>query len=185
MVQISLTTILALAATVQGACTKGPAINDATVDLIKEFEGFVASPKPDPIGLPTVGYGHLCKTKGCKEVPYKFPLTKDTATKLLKKDVAGFQNCITKVTNNKVKLNDNQYGALVSWSFNVGCGNAQSSQLVKRLNKGESPAKVLPAELPKWRMGGGKVLPGLVRRRAAEVKLSKAKTTKGALPTKC
>jgi len=44
MVQISLTTLLALAATVQGACNKGPAINGKTVDLIKEFEGFVASP---------------------------------------------------------------------------------------------------------------------------------------------
>jgi lysozyme len=68
------------------ACT-GPNINAATVALIKEFEGFVASPAPDPIGLPTVGYGHLCKTSGCGEVPYSFPLTQATASQLLASDL--------------------------------------------------------------------------------------------------
>lgn len=65
----------------------GPDVNTATLNLIKEFEGFVPRPAPDPIGLPTVGYGHLCQTKGCTEVPYPFPLTQDTATKLLKQDL--------------------------------------------------------------------------------------------------
>lgn len=68
------------------ACT-GPNVNAATVALIKEFEGFVKSPEPDPIGLPTVGYGHLCQTKGCGEVPYSFPLTESTATSLLMSDL--------------------------------------------------------------------------------------------------
>lgn len=68
------------------ACT-GPSVNVATVALIKEFEGFVESPAPDPIGLPTVGYGHLCQTKGCSEVPYSFPLSKATASQLLASDL--------------------------------------------------------------------------------------------------
>jgi hypothetical protein len=68
------------------ACT-GPPINAATLALIKEFEGFVASPVPDPIGLPTVGYGHLCQTSGCAEVPYAFPLSTTTASALLGSDV--------------------------------------------------------------------------------------------------
>lgn len=89
------------------------------------------------------------------------------------------------MTNTKAKLNANQYGAIVSWSFNVGCGAAQSSQLIKRLNTGESPNKVLAAELPKWVHGNGKVLPGLVRRRNAEIALAKKATTVGALPEKC
>jgi lysozyme len=62
-------------------------VTDKTIELIKGFEGFVPSPSPDPIGLPTVGYGHLCKTKGCAEVPYKFPLTEETATELLHDDL--------------------------------------------------------------------------------------------------
>jgi hypothetical protein len=67
-------------------CT-GPSVNSATVSLIKEFEGFVASPAPDPIGLPTVGYGHLCQTSGCSEVPYSFPLSQSTASQLLSSDL--------------------------------------------------------------------------------------------------
>lgn len=67
-------------------CT-GPDVNDGTVALVKEFEGFVASPEPDPIGLPTVGYGHLCTSEGCAEVSYDFPLTEETAVKLLHDDL--------------------------------------------------------------------------------------------------
>lgn len=89
------------------------------------------------------------------------------------------------MTNSKAKLNLNQYGALVSWSFNVGCGAAKSSQLIKRLNNGENPNTVLPAELPKWVHGGGKVLPGLVRRRNAEIALAKKSGSGAALPAKC
>ena len=64
-----------------------PDVNAATVALIKEFEGFVKSPAPDPIGLPTVGYGHLCKKTGCSEVPYPFPLTEAQAVALLQTDL--------------------------------------------------------------------------------------------------
>lgn len=83
------------------------------------------------------------------------------------------------------KVNKNQYGALVSWSFNVGCGAAQGSQLVKRLNKGQKVNTVLSEELPKWVHGGGQVLPGLVRRRKAEIALAKKKTDAKALPPTC
>ena len=65
----------------------GPDVNAATITLIKQFEGFVPKPAPDPIGLPTVGYGHLCKTKGCSEVKQGFPLSEASATDLLKSDL--------------------------------------------------------------------------------------------------
>jgi GH24 family phage-related lysozyme (muramidase) len=79
-------------------------------------------------------------------------------------------------------LNANQYGALVSWAFNVGGGNVQSSTLLRRLNAGEAPNTVIAQELPKWNQAGGQVLPGLVRRRAAEVSLAQTGTSVGALP---
>jgi len=163
------------------ACT-GPTINAATVALIKEFEGFVKSPAPDPIGLPTVGYGHLCQTKGCTEVPYSFPLTEAQATSLLMTDVKRFQQAITLDTASGVVLNANMYGALVSWAFNVGTGNEASSTLIKRLNAGEDELTVIKEELPKWNKAGGEVLPGLTRRRQAEVDLASTATSVKALP---
>jgi lysozyme len=88
--------------------------------------------------------------------------------------------------NDKVTLNMNEYGALVSWAFNVGCGGAQSSTLVKRLNNGEKSTVVLPAELVKWVDGNnGQVIPGLVKRRDAEIALSKTATSDPGLPPKC
>ena len=82
-------------------------------------------------------------------------------------------------------LNANQYGALVSWAFNVGCGNVGSSTLIERLNKGEDPGTVASDELPQWNKGGGEVLPGLERRRGAEVDLFNSPTDDAALPAAC
>jgi lysozyme len=81
-----------------------------------------------------------------------------------------------------VVLNANQYGALVSWTFNVGPANVESSTLLRRLNAGETPNTVIAEELPKWNKAGGQVLAGLVRRRAAEVSLAQTSTGAGALP---
>lgn len=102
--------------------------------------------------------------------------------KLLQKDLAVAQNCITLQTASSVVLNANQYGALVSWAFNVGCANSKTSTLIKRLNAGDKPNTVCAEELPKWKYAGGVVLDGLVRRRAAEVALCKTATSATALP---
>ncbi|CAA7266089.1 unnamed protein product [Cyclocybe aegerita] len=162
-----------------------PPVNGATVNLIKEFEGFVPTPEPDPIGLPTVGYGHLCQTEGCAEVPYPFPLTLETASELLNADLVTYMMCIARDIVDTVQLNDNQYGALVSWAFNVGCTNTGGSTLIRRLNAGEDPNLVAAEELPKWRLAGGVILPGLVRRRAAEVALFQTPSFVVAHPPPC
>ncbi|KAM5474343.1 putative lysozyme [Microsporum audouinii] len=163
----------------------GPDVNDEAIALIKHFEGFVPRPAPDPIGLPTVGYGHLCRTKGCGEVPFPFPLTEESATELLHQDVKSPQQSITLSTADSVVLNANQYGALVSWAFNVGGGAAKKSSLIKRLNQGQDVDTVIREELPLWNKAGGQVLPGLVRRRKAEVELAMEHTDDGALPVDC
>lgn len=104
---------------------------------------------------------------------------------LTKASLQKFEKCITAMVKSNVKLNKNQYGALVSWSFNNGCGAAKTSTLIKRLNKGEAPNTVISQELPKWVYAGGKKLNGLVRRRKAEVALAKKATTEKALPKSC
>lgn len=178
-------TICAIAATaifvpfIEGYCTK---INQAGLNLISEFEGFVPSPKPDPVGKLTVGYGHLCQRRGCSEVPHYFPLTKHEAQLLLNKDLTRFTRCLAGYISNRVKLNQNQWAALVSWTFNEGCGQVKTSSLVRRLNKGQTPNTVAAQELPKWKYAGGRVMPGLVRRRAAEVRLFRTHSPKEAHP---
>ncbi|KAI0402047.1 lysozyme [Xylaria palmicola] len=184
MVRLAVTSATLLAATIASACT-GPAVNQATIDLISEFEGFSADVYDDPTGNPTVGYGHLCQQSGCSEVPYSIPLSEADGKKLLADDVIPPQDCITTQTAAGVTLDANQYGALVSWAYNVGCGNAGSSSLIARLNDGEDPQTVIAAELPLWNKSGGQVLPGLTRRRAAEVDLASSATSDPALPAGC
>ncbi|KAL0956662.1 hypothetical protein HGRIS_002794 [Hohenbuehelia grisea] len=172
---------IVLAATVglaQAACP--PTINAATQSLIKQFEGFVPSPAPDPIGLPTVGYGHLCQTSSCSDAGFAFPMTEAQATTLMLRDSTTFTACLRSAI--RVALNANQFGALSSWAFNEGCANARSSTLVSRLNAGENPNTVAAQELPRWNLAGGVVQPGLVRRRAAEVSLFQTATTAAAIP---
>ncbi|QDS76536.1 hypothetical protein FKW77_006119 [Venturia effusa] len=166
-----------------GASCGTPTVNAATLTLIKEFEGFSPRPYKDPDGHPTIGVGHLCSSASCSEIPYSIPLSVSDGEKLLQSDLKVARTCITKDVH--VKLNANQFGALVSWAFNVGCGGAGSSTLVKRLNAGENPNTVAGEELPKWNKGDGGVLPGLTRRRKAEVDLFKTGGSGPALPPSC
>jgi lysozyme len=95
------------------------------------------------------------------------------------------QNCITTDTAESVVLNANQYGALVDWAFNEGCGNVGSSTLISRLNAGDDPNTVAEQELPLWVYSDGQELPGLVKRRQAEITLFTTATSDGALPAPC
>ncbi|KAF9005213.1 lysozyme-like domain-containing protein [Cyathus striatus] len=158
-------------ASASSCAASAPSINDATINLIKQFEGFVPSPAPDPINLPTVGFGHKCQKKDCAEVSFSFPLSQSTASLLLQSDSQKFTSCLNNLIDNTVTLNDNQFGALTAFAFNVGCGTVQSSTLLKRLNAGDDPNTVAAQELPKFNKAKGNVLAGLTRRRAAEVSL--------------
>ncbi|ENH69292.1 Lysozyme [Fusarium oxysporum f. sp. cubense race 1] len=164
---------------------RAPKSNAATVNLIASFEGFRPDVYNDPTGNPTVGYGHLCDAPQCSEVKYPVPLSVANGKKLLADDMKEFEVCITAMLNSKARLNRNQYGALISWAFNMGCGNAESSILVGRLNNGEDPNSVISQELPQWVYASGQRLPGLVLRRNAEIELAQKPTRRRALPKRC
>ncbi|GMK54268.1 hypothetical protein CspeluHIS016_0108540 [Cutaneotrichosporon spelunceum] len=157
-------------------------LNAAGIALLKEFVGFVPSPAPDPINLPTVGYSHQCMQDHCAEVPYSFPLTEATATLLLNDDVPRYTSCLGDMLGN-VRLNDNQWAALTSLMFSMGCGQAEESTAISRLNAGEDPVAVVGSEFPGWVHTGGNVFPGLVRRRDAEVALFNTPSEKEAHPS--
>ncbi|KAF2093586.1 lysozyme-like protein, partial [Rhizodiscina lignyota] len=179
-------------------CTKGsssgggsgcgtPTVNAAGISLIKTYEGFVPTVSADPVGYPTVGYGHKCQKANCAEVTeagYTFPLTKATASELLMSDLKGYGACLAQYCP-KCTLNANQYAALVSWTMNIGCSQMESSTLIKDLNAGDNVDSTCASQLPQWDQSKGGVLPGLVNRRAAEVKLCQTATETGALPEKC
>lgn len=144
-------------------------ISQKGIDLIKSFEGVRLESYPDPAtgGEPiTIGYGHTgANVKLGQKITYA------EAERLLKVDLKRFEKGVAD-TFKGVVIEQATFDALVSFAFNCGIGALQSSTLCKRILSGEDPYTVLPEELPKWVKGAGKVMPGLVKRRKAEVLLA-------------
>ena len=128
------------------------------IDLIKKYEGCRITAYVDSAGVWTIGYGH---TKNVKEGD---KITQDQADKSLIGDLTEAENCINAVC--RKELTQNQFDALVSFVFNVGCGAFRASTLLKYINKGEFTQAAL--EFPKWNKSVGKVLDGLTKRRESE-----------------
>jgi lysozyme len=134
-------------------------ISQAGKDLIISFEGIRLEAYKCPAGVWTIGVGSTVPAVHAGEV-----ITKQQALARFDKDLAKFENAVDRLV--KVPLTQNQFDALVSFTFNVGEGALAKSTLLKKLNAGDYDA--VPSELMKWTKGGGKELPGLVRRRRAE-----------------
>ncbi len=122
------------------------------IELIKSFEGCHLTSYQCPSGVWTIGYGHTAGV--CKGMS----ITQAKAEEYLKADIAKFEKY---VTNTGLKLNQNQFDALVSFTYNCGNGN------LKKLINGRSLAQIAEAMLL-YNKSRGKVLSGLVRRRQSE-----------------
>ena len=147
-------------------------VPQSAIELAKRFEGFEKRVKRGteiaavsyvcPAGFWTIGYGHLCAQDHS-------PITRDEAEAYLAQDLvkalsATLRYCPVLATEPEGRL-----AAIVDFTFNLGAGRLQTSTLRRRINQRDwsSAAK----ELRRWVNGGGKVLPGLVTRREAEVLL--------------
>ena len=143
-------------------------VNEAGVALVKKFEGFSAKAYLCPAGKPTIGYGATFYADGKPVTLKDKPITDAEAVKLLQALLAQFAAKLKPLI--KVDLNDNQFSALVSFAYNVGIGNFQSSTLLKHVNAGKFDQAA--NEFLKWskaRVNGVlQPLPGLVKRRVAE-----------------
>lgn len=140
--------------------------NDAGVALIKEFEGLRLESYPDPAhgwDVPTIGYGHT-SAAGTPKVTRGMKITAAEADTILRRDLGQYENAVKEAV--KVPLNENQFAALVSFTFNLGPGNLRKSTLLQKLNSRDYAGAA--KQFPKWNRAGGKVLPGLTRRREAE-----------------
>lgn len=126
--------------------------SNAGINLIKKFEGCKLTAYKDAVGVWTIGYGH---TSGV--VP-GMKITQLAADNFLKKDLEKFE---VYVNNLKMSLSQNEFDALVSFTYNCGQGNLQ--KLVKGRNKTEIANALLY-----YNKAGGKVLAGLTKRRKEE-----------------
>lgn len=137
----------------------------SALNIIKQFEGCVLKAYPDPGtgGDPwTIGWG---TTRG---VSAGMVITQDQADLMLEEDVNATAQGVTNAVT--VPLNQNQFDALTSFTYNVGIGNFRNSTLLTLLNQGDYEGA--GGQFYHWNKGGnGQVLPGLVRRRGAEAAL--------------
>jgi lysozyme len=134
-------------------------ISQAGIDLIKRYEGFVSKPYLCPAGVWTVGYG---STRGVtRDTP---PVTKEQAEEILRRDVESAEAAVMRLCPSLKK--QNRFDAIVSFTFNLGAGALQRSTLRQKINRKDHLD--VPPELMKWIYAGGRKLPGLVARRAAE-----------------
>lgn len=141
-------------------------INAAGLALIQQWEGKRLVAYKDPVGIWTIGYGHT-DAAGPPRVTPGLTLTEAEALGILKRDLGQYERAVEAAVT--VDLTDNQFAALVSFCFNVGPANFAKSTLLKKLNAGDAAS--VPRELMKWNKAGGKALPGLTNRRAAEAGL--------------
>jgi GH24 family phage-related lysozyme (muramidase) len=136
-------------------------IDADTLALLKQWEGLRLTAYQDVGGVWTIGYGHTDTVKA------GMVITEAGAEQLLRADLGRFEAAVSDAV--KVPLTDAQFGALVSWAFNVGVTAMQDSTLVRKLNAGDYAA--VPAELARWNKVKGKTVAGLANRRAAEAGL--------------
>ena len=134
------------------------------IDLIKGFEGFRAEPYLCPAGIATIGYGSTRYADGDAVTLDDDPITSRDAGVLLLKTLKSYEQGVSEAVS--VPLTQGQFDALVSFAYNVGVGKLKGSTLLRKLNAGDY--KSAATEFDKWTHGGGQVLPGLVKRRAAE-----------------
>lgn len=148
--------------------------NQAGINLIKEFEGLRSKAYLDPVGVPTIGYGHT-RTVTLKDVTSGRRITEAHAEILLKDDMIDAEEAVERYID--VDLNDDQFAALVSFTFNLGAGSLRDSTLRRTLNAGSYAS--VPGQLNRWVKAGGRTLTGLVRRRKAEGELFNRLSVKG------
>ena len=135
--------------------------SDKGIEFIKRHEELRLKAYQCPAGVPTIGYGH---TKG---VRLGQVITEAEAEKLLIQDLRVAED---EINRHLLPLKQHQFDSLTSFVFNVGIGSFGRSTLLKRLKMDVNHPDIA-SQFNRWVYGGGKILPGLVRRRREEANL--------------
>ena len=133
---------------------------DILLEKLMEMEGLRLEAYQDAAGVPTIGYGHT------KNVRMGDRISEYWAKELLREDI---EEAEWQVKELRVAKTEGQLDALVSFVFNLGIGRLKSSTLLKVIREGGSMQQV-KKEFKRWVYGGGKQLPGLVKRREREAR---------------
>lgn len=135
--------------------------SQAGINLIKQFESLRLEAYRCPAGIWTIGYGHTAGVRRGDRIDER------KAEQLLTDDLRQFEDVVNRECPG---INQNQFDALVSFTFNVGTGNFQKSTLLKCVKA--NPLNVnIRYEFSRWNKANGTVLSGLIRRRKAEADL--------------
>ena len=143
-------------------------ISEKGLELIKHFEGCELEAYKCAAGVWTIGYGHIKTAEEGKVI------IQEEADELLVEEIVEYEDYVKAAVT--VELNQDQFDALVSWTFNLGNGNLNASTMLKVVNSGDFEG--VPAQIKRWNKAGGKVLEGLIRRREAEANLFEGKDWK-------
>ena len=138
-------------------------------DLCRFFEGFSSKPYICPAGYPTIGYGTVYKPDGTKVTMQDEPISKELANDWLMRELE--HNYMAGVLKSSPVLitNEKALAAITDFAYNLGVARYRASTLKRRVDAKDWSGAC--EELAKWNKGGGKVLPGLVKRRQAEIDL--------------
>ena len=135
------------------------------LSLIMQSEGFSACLYICPAGKPTIGYGHVIRAGE----EYPAAISTEDAENLLVQDVNNSEQVVGRCVT--IPLRQNQFDALVAFTYNIGIGAFENSTLLKLLNAGDTEAA--SGQFGRWVYGGGQILEGLVTRRESEAALFK------------
>jgi lysozyme len=154
-------------------------INRAGLELIKNFEGFVPNAYLCPAGVWTIGYGTTTAADVVEGGVHKgMMVTKDEASDMLSMSLWKYEAAVTRVLRRAP--NENQFSAMVSLCYNIGESAFAKSTVLRKFNDGFLAESADAFRM--WNKADGKVLPGLIRRREAEIALFLAPTAKGEPP---
>ncbi|EMO6422347.1 lysozyme [Enterobacter hormaechei] len=137
--------------------------SDKGIALIKQFEGCKLTAYQDSVGVWTIGYGWTQPVDG-KPIRAGMTIKQETAERLLKTGLVSYEGDVSRLV--KVGLTQEQFDALVSFTYNLGARSLSTSTLLRKLNAGDYAGAA--DEFLRWNKAGGKVLNGLTRRREAE-----------------
>lgn len=129
-----------------------------------DFEGEILKVYKDPVGLPTLGVGHLVTPAEKKDYPVGKKITRAESRSFLRRDLQRFEDTVNKSVH--VPITQNQFDALVSLAFNIGEAGFKRSSVLRNLNNRKFDAAA--DSFLAWNKAGGKTLHGLTRRRQTE-----------------